>query len=114
MTKEEAKALDEILSRFTSKSWRTIIEDENLYNILSGYGYVTLNCTTEDGFDVMLTNEGDKFRASNKFEHKLNAENIDTEIKKWSIINAKTATIIAVISLIFAILSLILDFAWKC
>jgi hypothetical protein len=113
MRKEDAKALDAIMARFTPKCWRTVIENENLYNILSGMGYVTLNCTTERGYDVMLTDEGDRFRATSNFESQLKDKIADMEVKKWNLINAKTATIIAIISLIISTVALLLQFIVK-
>jgi hypothetical protein len=72
-----------------------------------------LHCITESGYDVSLTDKGDRFRATHRFESQLKGEVLDTEAKRWNLINAKTATILAVISLIISIIALLLEFVKK-
>ncbi len=113
ITYKEAKKLDVIMGRFTQSCWRTEIEDEKMYTILSGMGYVSLNCTTDNGYDVMLTEKGDEFRARSSFKAELKNNILNQKNQRWSIINAKTATIISIISLLLSIVTLLLQFVKK-
>jgi hypothetical protein len=70
MTKEEARALDVILSAFTPKAWRIRVskEENELCETLEKLGYIEIYNHNPDGYFILLTDHGNTIKAKGGIE----------------------------------------------
>jgi hypothetical protein len=101
MEKEEAKKMDVILSTFTPKAWRIRVdkEDNETCEKLEALGYIEIYSRDSDGHYILLTEKGNKFKATSSFEKESEKTPNWTKIGVWVAIASLIITIaIAILS----------------
>jgi hypothetical protein len=106
-TKEEAKALDAILARFTSGLSGNIQEVSQeeipLCEKLEAFGYIKV-LNRDRRMVVQLTEEGNRVKANGGFMAQFEEEHCAEKEKKWNLWNTKTSIITTVIGIVTSLL----------